>query len=67
MLLKVTAKPFKAATNTTLTVSLKDGSEANISTLKLYEANSNSPEIYSTGDGAPTKTVVATATISGPS
>ncbi len=66
MLLRVTAKPFKAATNTTLTVSLKDGSESNISALKLYEANSSSPEIYSTGDGAPTKTVVATATISGP-
>ena len=65
MLLRVTAKPFKAATNTTLTVSLKDGSEANISTLKLYEANNNSPEIYSTGDGAPTKTEVATASISG--
>ncbi len=65
MLLRVTAKPFKAATNTTLTVSLKDGSESNISALKLYEANSSSPEIYSTGDGAPTKTVVATATISG--
>ena len=66
MLLRVTAKPFKAATNTTLTVSLKDGSESNISALKLYEANSSSPEIYSTGDGAPTKAVVATATISGP-
>ena len=65
MLLRVTAKPFKAATSTTLTVSLKDGSESNISALKLYEANSSSPEIYSTGDGAPTKTVVATATISG--
>ena len=65
MLLKVTAKPFKAAANTTLTVSLKNGSESNISTLKLYEANSSSPEIYSTGNGAPTKTEVATATISG--
>lgn len=65
MLLKVTAAPFKAATNVSLTVSLKDGSEANISTLKLYEADSSSPEIYSTGSGAPTKTVVATATISG--
>ncbi len=65
MLLRVTAKPFKAATNTTLTVSLKDGSEANISALKLYEASSNSSEIYSTGDGAPTKTVVATVSISG--
>ena len=66
MLLRVTAKPFKTATSTTLTVSLKDGSESNISALKLYEANSSSPEIYSTGDGAPTKTVIATATISGP-
>ena len=65
MLLKVTVQPFKAAINTTLTVKLKDGSEANISTLKLYEANNNSPEIYSTGDGAPTKTEVATASISG--
>lgn len=65
MLLRVTAAPFKDATNTTMTVSLKDGSEANISTLKLYEANSSSPEIYSTGNGAPTKTEVATATISG--
>ena len=65
MLLRVTAKPFKAAMSTTLTVSLKDGSESNISALKLYEANTSSPEIYSTGDGAPTKTEVATATISG--
>lgn len=65
MLLRVTAAPFKDATNTTMTVNLKDGSEANISTLKLYEANSSSPEIYSTGDGAPTKTEVVTASISG--
>lgn len=65
MLLKVTASPFKDATGVSLTASLKDGSEANISTLKLYEASTSSPEIYSTGDGAPTKTVVATATISG--
>ena len=65
MLLRVTAQPFKDATGTTLTVSLKDGSEANISALKLYEANSSSPEIYSTGTGAPTKTEVATASISG--
>ena len=65
MLLKVTAKPFKDAINVSLTVALKGGSETNISTLKLYEANNNSPEIYSTGDGAPTKTEVATASISG--
>ena len=58
MLLRVTAKPFKAATSTTLTVNLKDGSESNISALKLYEASNNSPEIYSTGDGAPTKTLL---------
>ena len=65
MLLKVTAAPFKAATNVSLSVSLKDGSEANISALTLYEASSASPEIYSTGTGAPTKTEVATATVSG--
>ncbi len=65
MLLRVTAQPFKDATGTTLTVSLKDGSEANISALTLYEADSSSPEIYSTGSGAPTKMVVATASISG--
>ncbi len=65
MLLSVNAAPFKAATGVTMTVNLKDGSEANISSLKLYEANSASPEIYSTGTGAPTKTEVATANISG--
>ena len=65
MLLKVTASPFKDATGVSLTASLKDGSENQISSLKLYEASTSSPEIYSTGDGAPTKTVVATATISG--
>ena len=65
MLLKVTASPFKAATNVSLTLSLYEDSESNISTLKLYEADSSSPEIYSTGDGAPTKTEVATASISG--
>lgn len=65
MLLKVTAAPFKAATNVSMTVSLKDGSETDISTLKLYEADSSSPEIYSTGSGAPTKTEVATASVSG--
>ena len=65
MLLRVTAKPFKDASNTTMTVNLAEGTAANISSLKLYEANNNSPEIYSTGDGAPTKTEVATASISG--
>ena len=65
MLLSVTASPFKNATGTTMTVSFKDGAEANISSLKLYEASSASPEIYSTGTGAPTKTEVATATVSG--
>ena len=65
MLLSVNAAPFRAATGVTMTVNLKDGSEANISSLKLYEANSASPEIYSTGTGAPTKTEIATATISG--
>ncbi len=65
MLLRVTASPFKAATNVSMKVNLKDGSEANISELKLYEASSNSPEIYSTGSGAPTKTEISTAAISG--
>lgn len=65
MLLSVNAAPFRAATGVTMTVNLKDGSEANISSLKLYEASSASPEIYSTGTGAPTKTEVATAAISG--
>jgi sialidase-1 len=59
MLMRVNAKPFKDATGTMMTVSLKDGAEANISKLTLYEASSESPEIYSTGTGAPTKTVVA--------
>ena len=65
MLLSMTASPFKDATNVSFNVSLKDGSEANISALTLYEASSDSPEIYSTGSGAPTKTEVATASISG--
>lgn len=65
MLLKVTVAPFKAATNVTMNVNLKDGSEANISALTLYEASTNSPEIYSTGSGAPTKTVIANTNISG--
>ncbi len=65
MLLRVTASPFKAATNVSMKVNLKDGAEANISEMKLYEANSNSPEIYSTGSGAPTKTEISTAAISG--
>lgn len=65
MLLSMTASPFKDATNVSFNVSLKDGSEANISALTLYEASSDSPEIYSTGSGAPTKTEAATASISG--
>ena len=65
MLLRVTASPFKAATNVSLKVNLKDGAEANISEMKLYEASTSSPEIYSTGDGAPVKTELSTATISG--
>ena len=64
-LLRVTAKPFKDATNVTLTVSLLDGSEANISALTLYEADSASPEVLGTGEGAPTLTPLATAAISG--
>lgn len=65
MLLRVTASPFKAATNVSLMVNLKDGAESNISEMKLYEASTSSPEIYSTGDGAPIKTEISTASISG--
>ena len=65
MLLKVDAAPFKDATNVSLSVNLKDGSDANISKLTLYEASTNSPEIYSTGTGAPTKTQIDQVTVSG--
>ncbi len=65
MLLKVDAAPFKDATNVSLSVNMKDGSESNISKLTLYEANTNSPEIYSTGTGAPTKTQIDQVTVSG--
>ena len=65
MLLKINASPFKAATGVSLAVSLKDGSEANISKLTLYEASTNSPEILSAGNsGAPTKTIVAETNVS---
>lgn len=68
MLLKITASPFKAATNASFNISLKDGAEANVSKLTLYEASSNSPEILSAGNtGAPTKTSIATANVSGSS
>ena len=57
-LLRVTAKPFKDATGTSMTISLKEGTVDNISKLTLYEADSSSPEVLSTGEGAPTLTVV---------
>ena len=61
MLLSVTAAPFKDATDVTMTVSLKDGAEEQLSALTLYEASTSSPEILSAGNaGAPTKTQVAT-------
>lgn len=65
MLLRVTAEPFNAPTGVTMSVSLKDGAESNISKLTLYEASSASPEILSTGTGAPTKAVVSEATVDG--
>lgn len=65
MLLRVNAAPFNAPTGVTMNVSLKDGAESNISKLTLYEASSASPEILSTGSGAPTKTVISEATIAG--
>ena len=65
MLLRVNAAPFNAPTGVTMNVSLKDGAESNISKLTLYEASSASPEILSTGSGAPTKAVVSEATVDG--
>lgn len=65
MLLRVTASPFKSPSDVTMNIALKDDAEANISKLTLYEASSDSPEILSTGTGAPTKKVVAEAAISG--
>lgn len=63
MLLRVTAAPFNSPTGVSMSVNLKDGAESNISKLTLYEASSASPEILSTGTGAPTKTVVSEATV----
>ena len=65
MLLRITAAPFNYPTGVSMSVNLKDGAESNISKLTLYEASSASPEILSTGTGAPTKTVVSEATIDG--
>ena len=66
MLLRVNAAPFADATGATLNVSLLDGAESNISALTLYEASSDSPEILSASNtGAPTKTQVATTSVSG--
>ena len=65
MLLRVNAAPFNSPTGVSMSVNLKDGAESNIAKLTLYEASSASPEILSTGTGAPTKTVVSEATIAG--
>ena len=74
MLLRVTAEPFKDATNATISVNLKDGTENNISALTLYEASSVSPEvltIFNTDDttnkmsSAPTLTSLNTVAVSG--
>lgn len=65
MLLRVTAAPFNSPTGVSMSVNLKDGAESNISKLTLYEASSASPEILSTGTGAPTKTAISEATIAG--
>ena len=66
-LLRVTANPFQDATGASLTVSLKDGTESQISSLTLYEANSSSPEVLGTGSGVPTLTQLATTAIDGSS
>ena len=63
-LLRVNAEPFNNATNATMTISLKDGSESNISALTLYEASSASPEVLGTGAGTPMLTQVSTTTVS---
>ncbi len=73
MLLRVNAEPFKAATGASLSVSLKDGTENQISTLTLYEASSDSPEVLATNTGdtanqtsaAPTLTQVSQVSVSG--
>ncbi|MBR6340018.1 MAG: exo-alpha-sialidase [Alloprevotella sp.] len=74
MLLRVTAEPFKDATNATISVSLKDGTESQISALTLYEASSASSEvltIFNSDDtankmsSAPTLTSVNTVAVSG--
>lgn len=66
MLLKVNAAPFRDATDVSIYVTFKDGSEANISKLTLYKASTSSPEILSAGNaGAPTKTLVDETTVSG--
>ncbi|MBP5770399.1 MAG: exo-alpha-sialidase [Bacteroidaceae bacterium] len=66
-LLRVTANPFQDATGASLTVSLKDGTENQISSLTLYEADSSSPEVLGTGSGVPTLTQLNTTTIDGSS
>ena len=64
-LLRITVSPMKAATQATIDVTLKDGSEASVTKLTLYEASTGSSEILSTGTGAPAKTAIATSTVSG--
>jgi len=64
-LLRITVSPMKAATQATLDVTLKDGSEASVTKLTLYEASTGSSEILSSGTGAPVKTKVSEAAVSG--
>ena len=74
MLLRVTAEPIKDATNASISVSLKDGTESQISALTLYEASSASSEvltIFNSDDtnnkmsSAPTLTSLNTVAVSG--
>lgn len=61
LLLRVTASPVKDATEATLNISLKDGSENQISKLTLYEASSNSTEVLTLHDATAMANKMSTA------
>ena len=76
LLLRVTASPAKDATAATLNISLKDGSENQISKLTLYEASNSSTEVLTLHDAtamankmssAPSMTQVGFTEVSGAS
>jgi len=59
MLLQVNVTQWDDLTDAALNISFKDGAENQISAVTLYETTSSSPEIMSTGSGAPSKTQIA--------